>query len=88
MANAPKDQNYVKARLGVLCTDGVTLVPIGVDSVGGGVMVDVVSTIGFTPGSIDFRGANYAPCLMAVNSVDGSPIPIFVNSSGGILIDT
>lgn len=87
MADAPHDANWVKAKLGVLCTDGVTLVPIAVDPVLGGVMTDTASTIGFTPGSIDFRDQNYQPCWMATNSVDGTPIPIFVNANGAILVD-
>lgn len=85
--NAPTDQNHVPAKLGVWCVDGVTLIPIAIDPDNGGVMTDSVSTIGFTPGSIDFRDENYRPCWMAVNSVDGSPIPIFVNADGAILID-
>lgn len=85
--NAPHDQNRVKAKLGVLCTDGVTLVPISIDPGNGGLMVDLVSTIGFTPGSIDFRDENYQPCWMAENADDGSPIPIFVNADGAVLVD-
>lgn len=87
MANAPHDQNQVKAKLGVLCTDGVTLIPIAIDSTNGGIMVDSTSTIGFTPGTIDFRDKNYQPCWMAQNADDGTPIPIFVNASGAVLID-
>lgn len=87
MANAPYDENRIKAKLGVLCTDGVTLVPIAIDPATDGVKIDTVSTIGFTPGSIDFRDANYQPCWMAENSVDGTPIPIFVNADGAILVD-
>jgi hypothetical protein len=87
MANAPRDNNHITAKLGVLCTDGVTLIPISIDPVSGGINVDTVSTIGFTPGSIDFRDANYQPCWMAQNSVDGTPIPIFVNADGAILVD-
>lgn len=86
MANAPHDGNWVKAKLGVLCSDGVTVLPIQIDSSNGGFMVDTVSTIGFTPGMIDFRDENYQPCWMAQNSVDGTPIPIFVNASGAVLV--
>lgn len=82
---APHDQNRVKAKLGVLCTDGVTVLPIEIDPVTGGVTVDTVSTIGFTPGTIDFRDQNYQACWMAQNSVDGTLIPIFVNANGAVL---
>lgn len=83
--NTVKDNNFIPAKIGVLCTDGVTLVNVAVSS-GGGVAVDGVSVIGFTPGSIDFRNENYRPCWMAQNSVSGAPIPIFVNASGAVLI--
>lgn len=86
--NAVADQNFVRAKLGVLNTDGVTLVAITINPVSGGFKTDTVSTISFTPGTIDFRDENYRPCWMAENSVDGTPIPIFVNSSGAILTST
>lgn len=87
MTNAIADQNFVRSKLGVWCVDGTTLIPIAIDSSNGGLKVDTTSTIGFTPGSIDFRDENYKPCWMAENSVDGTPIPIFVNSDGAILVD-
>lgn len=87
MANAPHDGNFQKAKLGVWCVDGVTLIPIAIGT-DGGVMLDTTSSIGFTPGSIDFRDENYQPCWMAQTSTTGVPIPIFVNSSGAILVET
>lgn len=87
MANAIHDNNNVPVKMGVLCTDGITLIPIKISSVNGGFAIDSVSTIGFTPGSIDFRDANYRPCWMGVNSVDGTPIPLFVNADGAVLVD-
>lgn len=85
--NTAKDQNAVPAKIGVWCEDGVTLINIAIDASSGGIKVDITSTIGFTPGSIDFRNENYRPCWMAQNSVDGTPIPIFVNSDGAVLVD-
>jgi len=87
MTNAIHEQNSIFAKIGVLCTDGVTLVPIKIDAATGGIMVDTTSTIGFTPGSIDFRDENYRPCWMAQNADDGTPIPIFVNADGAVLVD-
>lgn len=84
---APHDQNWVKAKLGVWCVDGRTLIPIAIDAATGYMTTDQSSTIGFTPGSIDFRDQNYQPCWMAANSVDGTPIPFFVNADGAVLID-
>lgn len=88
MAEAPHDQNWVKAKLGVLCTDGVTTIPIAINPANGGMEVDETSTIGFVPGTIDFRDKNYQSCWMAKNSVDGTTIPIFVNAQGAVLIST
>lgn len=85
--NAPHDANRVPAKLGVLFSDGVTVIPITVDSVTGGMMVNTVDTIAFVPGTIDFRDANYNACWMAQNSVDGTPIPIFVDATGAVLVD-
>jgi hypothetical protein len=87
MTNAIHDANRVFSKLGVLCTDGVTLVPIAIDASTGAIKVDTTSAIGFTPGSIDFRDENYRPCWMAQNADDGTPIPIFVNAEGAILVD-
>ncbi len=85
--NAPHDQNRVKAKLGVWCEDGRTLIPIAIDPSNGGMLMDTTSSIGFTPGSIDFRDDNYQPCWMATNSDTGVPIPIFVNADGAVLVD-
>lgn len=88
MANASRDNNHVPTKLGVLCTDGVTLVPIAIDP-NGDMKVDSVSSISFDPSSIDFRDENYRPCWMGVRSDDGvTPCPVFVNADGAVLIDT
>ena len=87
MSNAIHDQNFVPIKLGVLCTDGVTLIPIAVNSSGGGMKTDVVSSISYNPTGIDFRDENYRPAWMGVDSVTGLACPIFVNASGEVLID-
>ena len=84
---APRDQNHVPAKLGVWCVDGTTVIPIAIDAATGGMHLDATSTIGFTPGSIDFRDQNYVACWMAEDSVTGAPIPIFVNADGAVLVD-
>lgn len=85
--NTQRDQNHVTSKLGVLCTDGMTLIPIAINPINGGVKVDTISVISFTPGSIDFRDENYRACWIAQNSVSGLPIPIFVNANGAVLMD-
>lgn len=87
MTNAKRDSNHVPTRLGVLCTDGVTLVPIAIDA-GGNMKVDAVSTISFTPSDIAPRDENHVAAWMGASSVDGTPVPIYVNADGAVLIDT
>jgi len=87
MTNAIRDNNHVATKLGVLYSDGVTLVPIAVNPVNGGMKTDIVNTIGFTPDTDAIRDENFENVLMAVNSVDGTPCPVYVNSDGEVLID-
>jgi len=89
MANAPRDNNYVPVLMGVLNTDGTTLVPIAVSSTSNGVKFDLSATISFTPSSIALRDANNVTILMGVSSADGvTPLPVSVTSSGAILVDS
>lgn len=81
------DQNFVKPKYGVLCTDGVTLVPIAVDPDTGGIMIDTTSTISYSPEDFSPRDGNYTPAWLGESSVDGSVLPINVNAQGAILID-
>jgi len=86
MPNAPHDQNFVKAKLGVLCTDGVTTIPISINETTGGVIFDTVSTISYTPVPISPRDENFQHVLLA-EGTDGLAYPINVNASGEILVD-
>lgn len=87
MANAKRDNNHVETKLGVLFSDGVTLVPIALDA-SGLVMVNTTDTIGFTPNPIALKDENFENVLLAENSVDGTTIPVYVDATGAILIDT
>lgn len=92
MANAPHDQNNVKAKLGVLFSDGVTLIPISINPLNGGFKVNTVDTVpanilsltaNMTP-----RDADFQPAWEGVSSVDGvTTYPIFVDAMGAILVD-
>ena len=87
MTNAKRDQNHVTTKLGVLCTDGVTLIPIALDS-NQNVKVDTVSTISFDPATVDLRDENLVTAWMGVRSDDTSVVcPIYVNADGAILVD-
>lgn len=88
MTNASRDNNHTPTLLGVLYSDGVTLVPIAIDG-NGLVTTDEVNTIGFTPATISPQDENYVNVLMGVDSTDPTKLcPVYVNSSGAILIET
>lgn len=87
MANAPADQNFVRAKMGVLNTDGTTLVTIKVNESNGGMKVNTTDTISFTMTPIDRRDENFKACLLW-EGTDGLTYPWVVNSSGEVLIST
>ncbi len=87
MTDAIRDNNHVPVWLGVLCTDGVTLVPIAIDSASGYFKTDSSSTISFTPNQVAIRDQNYKNVLMGVDSTDNTKLcPIYVNASGAVLV--
>lgn len=85
--NAPRDDNHVPAKLGVLCTDGVTKIPIAINPSTKGVMTDVTSTVSYTPTPVSLRDENFVDVLLAQGS-DGLYYPVNVNAQGAILIET
>lgn len=86
MTNASRDNNHVTSLLGVLYSDGVTLIPIAIDG-NGDVKTDGTNVISFTPSQISPKDENYVNVLMAVDSTDPTKLcPVYVNSSGAILI--
>lgn len=86
MANAPRDDNHVPAKLGVWCVDGVTKIPIQVKTSNNGVMVDTTSSISYTPTSVDPQDENFVDVMLAQGS-DGLFYPVNVNADGAILIE-
>jgi len=84
--NAPQDQNRVYARLGVLNTDGVTLVPIAIDESTGAMQTSSTATISFTMTAISPRDDNRVTCMM-FKGTDGLTYPWVVTSEGKILIE-
>ena len=88
MTDAIHDQNRVKVALALSYVDGTTLVPVAINSSDGGVVIDIVNTIGFTPSAIAPRDNNRHPILMGISSVDGTLKPVLANpATGGILVD-
>jgi len=88
MANALRDQNHVATKLGVLFSDGVTLVPIATNPATGAVMTNSTDTLAVPVNPVAIRDENFENVLMGVNSVDGTTIPVYVDSDGHILIAT
>ncbi len=88
MTNAIHDENRVIVWLAASYLDGVTPVPIQINSSNGGIAVDEVHTIGFTPSPIDPRDKNFRGFILAQGD-DGLTYPLFADPvTGGILIDT
>ena len=86
MADAVIDQNYVKSRLAVLNTDGVTLVPIAVNETTGEMRVNNTDTISFTMTPIAPHDENFNK-VMLFKGTDGLAYPWVANSDGEVLID-
>lgn len=86
MSNAIRDDNFVPVKLGILNTDGVTKVPIAINPLNKGVKTDAISTISYTPVSVDPQDENFVDVLLAQAS-DGLFYPVNVTSAGAILIE-
>lgn len=89
MANASRDQNDVPTMLGVLDSDGDTLVRIKIEPVTHAIKADDASTGTDRGPTIAPRDENFIPALLAVSSVDGvTPVVVYANSDGELLIDS
>jgi hypothetical protein len=83
---APRDENRVTAKLGVLNTDGVTLVPIATDESTGFMKTTTTATISFTMTPIVPRDDNSVTCITFMGT-DGEVYPWVVTSDGEVLIE-
>lgn len=95
MTNAKRDENHVKSKLGVLFSDGVTLVPIQINSTNGGVSINESDTVDssilalYEGGKAIPRDENDVPAWSAQSNTDSSVVyPIFVDADGAILVDS
>ena len=85
--NAPKDENSVSTLLGVLGTDGKTIVPIKANS-------NRLSVSDGTSGSDNgptnaLKDENSVSTLMAVSSAaDGTPVVVYADVNGKLLVQT
>ncbi len=85
MASASRDQNSVTTMLGVSSADGVTVVPIEIDSVTGRLLL-LVDSMGahsaVTNRQIAFRDQNSVPTMMAESENDDGVLANVVVDAG------
>lgn len=87
MSNAAIDENGVRSLLGVLDTDGRTVVPIKADPTTHHLKA-MSGTSGSDLGPTNaVRDENDQPTLMGISSTDGiTPVVIYANSMGQLLV--
>lgn len=83
----PADQNFIRAKMGVLNTDGTTLVTIKVNESNGGMKINTTDTVLFTMTPIAPENENYNKVLLW-QGTDGLTYPWVVDSQGKVLIST
>lgn len=93
--DAPHDQNSIKTKLGVLFSDGETLVPIALDPSTNGLKLNTTDVVDssildlYVNGKAIPRDSNNQPAWCGESNADSSVIfPVFVDSDGAILVDT
>lgn len=87
MSNAGKDDNGVSTLIGVLNSDGTTVIPIKVNS-SNSLMVSAGSSGSDKGPSNAKRDENDVPTLIAVSSSDGrTPVVVYADSSGNLLVN-
>lgn len=93
MTNALRDQNFVTSKLGVLFSDGETLIPIAIDPTNG-LKLNSVDTVDpgilalYDAGKTIPRDENGVPAWSAQSNTDLTvSYPIFVDADGAVLID-
>ncbi len=84
--NSSRDNNYVSAKMGVLNTDGKTLVPIKINPANGAMKINQTDTISFTMTPIAEIDDNFNKTLL-FEGTDGKTYPWVCNASGEVLID-
>ena len=84
--NAPQDQNFIKGKMGVLNTDGVTLIPIACDETTGAMRINTTDTVEVTLSPISPKDENFNNCMMFVGT-DGLAYTWVVDADGKVLID-
>lgn len=83
--NAPKDGNFIRGKLGVLNTDGVTTIPIALDESTSAMKINTIATISFIPIPLAPKDENYQKCMLFVGS-NGLTYPWVVDINGAVLV--
>lgn len=89
MSNASRDENNVPTMLGVLNTDGATLVPVQINISNHGLAINDNTTGTDLGPDHALRDGNFVTSLIGVSSVDGkTPVAVYADASGNLLIDS
>lgn len=85
---AKRDENNVPGILGVLNTDGATVMAVQANPVTHSLSVDNNTTGTDNGPDRALRDENFIPTLLAVSSADGETlVPLYVDANGKLLID-
>ena len=89
MAVAAKDSNNVNAITGLLNTNGSTVQRAYADATSHSLSVQDATTGSDAGNDAAKHDSNNVPTWIAVSEVDGiTPVPIFIDSSNQLLIDS
>lgn len=89
MADAKRDQNNVPTLLGVLDSDGATVVRVKANPANNTLKVSDNTTGSDNGPSNALRDNNFIPTLLAVSSADGvTPVVVYADTNGNLLVDS
>lgn len=89
MTNASIDQNGVRALIGALDSDGVTIVPIKANTSTHRLKLNNGSSGANNGPASAPRDGNFTTVVMGVSSSDGvTPVVVYADSSGNLLVNS
>lgn len=87
MTNAAVDENSVKTRIGVLDSNGKTIMRLYVNPMNGSLMVSDGTSGTYPGGNVSKPDENSARSMIGVSSANGqTPLKALINSSNQLLI--
>jgi len=85
---APRDENNVPGILGVLNTDGETVMAVKANPTTKALSVNNNTTGSDNGPDMALRDQNFVPTMLAVSSADGETlVSLYVDADGKLLID-